>query len=176
MIVIALIGMFVSMTMYFIRDTRIAQTRAERLTNQIYDIIRTARNNMVIGRGVLSGSTLVVTNTRSVNISSTGVLVTFQNGSQSGTEISFLSPFFDNDADYKISNIAVSSGAVLDGVTPIWDQNNLQSIRLQIFPNMNIVTTATGSTGTPISTPIRTIKVTSAYATFEKSVILDPVI
>jgi hypothetical protein len=87
-----------------------------------------------------------------------------------------VSPFFDGDVDYKISNIAVSSGAVLDGVSPTWDQNNIQSIRLQIFPNMNIVTTATGSAGTPIVTPIRTIKVTTSYATFEKSVILDPVI
>lgn len=50
MIVIALIGIFFMMTSYMSQDVRIYQTKAERLSNVIYDVIRTARNNMIIGR------------------------------------------------------------------------------------------------------------------------------
>ena len=50
MVVIALIGLFFAMTSYMSQDVRINQTRAERLTNAVYDQIRTARNNMIIGR------------------------------------------------------------------------------------------------------------------------------
>ena len=50
MVVLALIGLFFVMTSYMTQDVRINQTRTERLTNTIYDQIRTARNNMIIGR------------------------------------------------------------------------------------------------------------------------------
>lgn len=50
MIVIALIGGFFVMTSYMTQDVRIYQNKAERLANGIYDTIRTARNNMIIGR------------------------------------------------------------------------------------------------------------------------------
>jgi prepilin-type N-terminal cleavage/methylation domain-containing protein len=50
MIVLALIGLFFVMTSYMTRDPRINQTRTERLVNTVYDQIRTARNNMIIGR------------------------------------------------------------------------------------------------------------------------------
>ncbi len=50
MIVIALIGIFFTMTSYMTQDVRIYQNKAERLANSIYDTIRTARNNMIIGR------------------------------------------------------------------------------------------------------------------------------
>ncbi len=49
-VVLALIGLFFVMTSYMTRDPRINQTRTERLTNTVYDQIRTARNNMIIGR------------------------------------------------------------------------------------------------------------------------------
>lgn len=55
LIVIALIGLFFTATTYLTRDVRVDQKNAERLSNQIYDIIRNARNNMVIGRGVFTG-------------------------------------------------------------------------------------------------------------------------
>jgi prepilin-type N-terminal cleavage/methylation domain-containing protein len=54
-IVLSLIGVFFTATTYLTRDVRIDQKNAERLSNQIYDIIRNARNNMVIGRGVFTG-------------------------------------------------------------------------------------------------------------------------
>ncbi len=50
MIVLALIGLFFVMTSYMTRDVRINQTRAEKLANAVYDQIRSARNNMIIGR------------------------------------------------------------------------------------------------------------------------------
>ena len=49
-IVLALIGLFVAASTYLTRDVRIYQTNAERLANTVYDTIRGARNNMVIGR------------------------------------------------------------------------------------------------------------------------------
>ena len=50
MIVIALIGLFVTTVSYMNQDARIDQTRAERLANTVYDQIRSARNNMIIGK------------------------------------------------------------------------------------------------------------------------------
>lgn len=50
MIVLALIGLFFTMMSYMTRDVRTYQTSADRLANSIYDTIRTARNNMIIGR------------------------------------------------------------------------------------------------------------------------------
>ena len=50
MIVLALIGLFFVMTSYMTSDPRINQTRTERLANTVYDQMRTARNNMIIGR------------------------------------------------------------------------------------------------------------------------------
>lgn len=50
MIALALIGLFIVAASYMNRDTRIDQTRAERLSNIVYDQIRTARNNMIIGK------------------------------------------------------------------------------------------------------------------------------
>jgi prepilin-type N-terminal cleavage/methylation domain-containing protein len=54
MIVLALIGAFFAITMSMNKDARTYQLSAERLANAIYDIVRTARSNMMIGRGVLS--------------------------------------------------------------------------------------------------------------------------
>jgi IS1 family transposase len=50
MIVITIIGIFFTMTSYMTQDVRIYQNKAERLANSIYDTIRVARNNMIIGR------------------------------------------------------------------------------------------------------------------------------
>jgi prepilin-type N-terminal cleavage/methylation domain-containing protein len=50
MIVITIIGIFFTMTSYMTQDVRIYQNKAERLANSIYDAIRVARNNMIIGR------------------------------------------------------------------------------------------------------------------------------
>ena len=49
-IVITMMGIFFAGTAYLTRDARIGQTNAERLANTLYDTIRNARNNMIIGR------------------------------------------------------------------------------------------------------------------------------
>jgi hypothetical protein len=46
----AIIGIFAASTMYFTKDSRIDQTKAERLANNIHDTVKNARNNMLIGR------------------------------------------------------------------------------------------------------------------------------
>ena len=56
---------------YFTNDTRTSQLNAERLASKIYDTVRLARNNMIIGRGVFTGGSLVVTTRRNMEISST---------------------------------------------------------------------------------------------------------
>ncbi len=115
MIVMALMGLFFAATSYLSRDPRIYQSNAERLANSIYDTIRNARNNMIIGRGVLSGSTMVVTTERTITVSSTGIISSYLYGTNgSGTEVFFRSPFYDKDSQYVISDISVSSGGMLN--------------------------------------------------------------
>lgn len=50
MVVITLIGLFFVITSSLTKDTRSYQTNAERLANTVYDAIRGARNNILIGR------------------------------------------------------------------------------------------------------------------------------
>jgi prepilin-type N-terminal cleavage/methylation domain-containing protein len=50
LVVIALIGLSLVATTYLSKDSRIYQVNAERLANNIYDTMRQARNNMIIGR------------------------------------------------------------------------------------------------------------------------------
>lgn len=173
MIVLALIGLFFVMTSYMTSDPRINQTRTERLANTVYDQMRTARNNMIIGRWVLSGSTtLVVTTQRDVTITSTGVVTTYiYNGSSTGTETRLVTPFFDNDPLYKITNIAVSSGALVPWAL-IWDRTfpTLTGATITIKPNSDIAISST-----PAFTPIRMLKITLGYGNFEQSVIIDRV-
>ena len=144
MIVMALMGLFFAATSYLSRDPRIYQSNAERLANSAYDMIRNARNNMIIGRGVLSGSsTMVVTTERTITVSSTGITSSYLYGmSGTGTEASFLSPFYDNDAQYIISDIAVSSGGMLNGLVPSWDHTGATTASIIVKPNSDISITA----------------------------------
>lgn len=175
MIVVALIGIFFLMTSYMSRDVRIYQTRAERLANDIYDRIRISRNNMIIGRWVLSWSTLVVTTQRDIAISNTGIVTTYKyNSTNTGTESTLASPFFDSDPEYQISNIAVSSGAMVAWVVPLWDQTGATSAVMTIMPNSDITISAI-KWWYSISSPIRTLKVTAEYQWYEQSVVIDRV-
>ena len=176
MIVIVLIGIFFTMTSYMTNNTRVYQTKAERLANDIYDTIRSARNNMIIGRGVLSGSTMVVTTQRAITITSTWLITTYKyNTTNTGTERSLVSPYYDNDIQYKITDMAISSWGILNGNVPLWDRtgSTLTSIGIIISPNSDISMTGAGAPA--ITTPIRTIKVTAGYGGFEQSIVIDRV-
>ncbi len=171
MIVLALIGLFFVMTSYMTRDPRINQTRTERLVNTVYDQIRTARNNMIIWRWVSSGAILVVTTQRSVNITGTGVVTNYiYNTTSTGTETRLVTPFFDRDPLYKITNIAVSSGVIVPGALN-WDLSGATGATITINSNSDVTLTSL-----PVSPyPIRLLKVTLGYGDFEQSVIIDRV-
>lgn len=171
MVVIALIGLFLAMTSYMTQDVRIYQTRAERLANSIYDTVRTARNNMIIGRWVFSWGTLVVTTQRTLDITSTGILTNYTyNTTSTGTESRLVSPFFDNDPLYKITNIAASSGAIVAWALN-WDSSGtITRASVTIAPNSDITISTI-----PASPSIRMLKITAGYGNFEQSVIIDRV-
>lgn len=170
-IVLVLIGLFFVMTSYMTRDPRINQTRTERLVNTVYDQIRTARNNMIIGRWVASGAILVVTTQRSIDITSTGVVTNYiYSTTSTGTETRLVTPFFDRDPLYKITNIAVSSGVMLPGALN-WDISGATNASITISSNSDV-----SLSSIPASPyPIRLLKVTLGYGDFEQSVIIDRV-
>ncbi len=170
-IVLVLIGLFFVMTSYMTRDPRINQTRTERLVNTVYDQIRTARNNMIIGRWVASGAILVVTTQRSIDITSTGVVTNYiYNTTSTGTETRLVTPFFDRDPLYKITNIAVSSGVMVPGALN-WDISGATNASITISSNSDV-----SLSSIPASPyPIRLLKVTLGYGDFEQSVIIDRV-
>ncbi|MBC7503392.1 prepilin-type N-terminal cleavage/methylation domain-containing protein [Candidatus Gracilibacteria bacterium] len=177
MLVVVLIGIFFTMTSYMTNNTRVYQTKAERFANDIYDTIRSARNNMIIGRGVLSGTTMVVTNERTITVTNTGLITTYKyNTTSAGTEKTLVSPYYDQDAQYKITDIAISSGGILNGNVPIWDRtgSTLSSVGIIINPNSQITMTGIGTPVIP-SNSIRTIKITAGYAGFEQSIVIDRV-
>jgi hypothetical protein len=83
-----------------------------------------------------------------------------------------VTPFFDNDKQYKITNIAISSGAIIPGALN-WDLSypTLTGATITIKPNSDITISSTPSS----PYPIRTLKVTVGYGSFEQSVIIDRV-
>lgn len=176
LVVIALIWLMYVVTSSFTKDSRIYQTNAERLANGIYDAVRLARNNMIIGRWVFTGGTLVVANQRTIAISNQWLRVIYQDvNSNTGTEASLLRPFFEGDNVYQIINIAVSSGWVNTGVVPVWDQTGVTSANVIMNPNSDITIDAI-KWWTPIpASSIRTIKITSGYMWMEQSVVIDRV-
>jgi type II secretory pathway pseudopilin PulG len=95
LVVIALIWLMYAATSSFTKDSRIYQTNAERLANGVYDAVRLARNNMIIGRGVFTGGTLLVVNQRTIALSNQWLRVIYQDvNNNTGTEVSLLRPFF----------------------------------------------------------------------------------
>ena len=100
----------------------------------------------------------------------TGVLTNYTyNITSTGTETRFVTPFFDSDPLYKITNIAVSSGAITPGALS-WDISGATSASIVFNPNSDITISSN-----PSSSPIRTLKITVGYGSFEQSVIIDRV-
>ncbi len=174
LVVITLIGIFYGATIFLTKDSRINQTNAERLANSIYNTIRLARNNMVIGRWVFTWWTLLVTNQRTIVINNIGYKVDYQDiNSNTGTEFSFNTPFFDWDFNYKITDISISSGWVSTGVVPPWTYTGVTTVNIIMNPNSDITVSAIKG-GVPIPTSeIRTIKITGGYNGMEQSVVVD---
>lgn len=117
---------------------------------------------------------MVVTTQRAITITNTGIITSYTyNTTSTGTEVSLVVPFFDNDLKYAITEIAVSSGGISAGVVPSWDQTGATSVTITISPNSDIAISVS-----PVPSPavtIRTLKVTAGYAGFEQSVIIDRV-
>ena len=100
----------------------------------------------------------------------TGILTNYTyNNTSTGTETRLVTPFFDSDPLYKITNIAVSSGAITPGALS-WDISGATSASIVFNPNSDITISSN-----PSSSPIRTLKITVGYGSFEQSVIIDRV-
>lgn len=85
---------------------------------------------------------------------------------ETGTQL--VSPFFDKDSRYVITNIAVSSGGIVNGVMPAWDNNNISAAGIMFDTNAAIALT-----GASTINNIRTLKITAWYFGYEQSVVID---
>lgn len=168
-IVLALTGLFITAASYLNRDTRTYQTNAERLANYVDTSLRTAKSNMTLGRWVMSGSTLVATDKRTISIRWTGI-TTIYGTTNTGTESSLTWPFYDSDTAYQITDMSVSSGILMNGQMPIWDQTGVTMADITILPNWDFQIFSSS-----VATPIRILRITAGYAGFERSVMIDTV-
>jgi prepilin-type N-terminal cleavage/methylation domain-containing protein len=176
LVVIALIGLSLVATTYLSKDSRIYQVNAERLANNIYDTMRQARNNMIIGRWVFTGGTLVVALQRDIVVTPTSLVTNYKYaGNNSGTESSLVVPFFDDDSRYQITDISVSSGWLVDGAVPLWDHTWATDATVSITHDstMQILANNWWAQLLPSPSAIRTLKITAGYAGMEQSVIID---
>ena len=174
MVVITLIGLFFVITSSLTKDTRSYQTNAERLANTVYDAIRGARNNILIGRWTLSWTSLITVTERTVMISNTWITTKyFHDITSSGTESTKLFPFFDKDKSYRISNIAISSWGIINGVVPLWDNSGMTLVSIIMNASSDTITMTT--IPAPSIANIRTLKITAEYLWFEQSVVIDRV-
>mgnify|MGYP002362916794 FL=1 len=171
MIVIALIGLFFVAASYLTHDARIWQTNTERLANKIYDIIRNTRNDMTIGRWVLTDWVLVAIKQRDISISNAGISITYTDSHDAtGSDNILPAPFFDNDSNYKIVDISVSSGWLSSSGMYTWDHTGSTSANIIVGTSSSLAIAADWVDPT---FPIRTIKITAGYTNFTRSVILD---
>ncbi len=105
MIVIGILGILFSAVQIFSNNAEIYQQRADRLAGLVYDTIRDARQDTIIGRGVLSGeittphdATYIRAENRQVFFSSNIQFSTHY--TESGTTYTgqiWNAPFFDGD-------------------------------------------------------------------------------
>lgn len=171
MIVIALIGLFFVAASYLTHDARIWQTNTERLANKIYDIIRNTRNDMTIGRWVLTDWVLVAIKQRDISISNAGISITYTDSHDAtGSDNILPAPFFDNDSNYKIVDISVSSGWLSSSGMYTWYHTGSTSANIIVGTSSSLAIAADWVDPT---FPIRTIKITAGYTNFTRSVILD---
>lgn len=172
MVVVVIMGLFFVVISQFTQNSNIQQTNVDRLANHIYDSIRGARNNMLIGRGIFSWSTLIATDRRIISISNAKIDTIYESSSHTGIENSLLWPFYDNDANFRISDISVSSNPMLNDQTITWDYTGVTSAQIIVSPTADMTITAIkGWSG--ITTPVNTMRITAHYNGFEKSVMLN---
>lgn len=170
MIVIALIGLFFVAISYLTHDVRIWQTNTERFANKIYDIVRNTRNDMTIGRWIFTGWVLIATKQRDISISNTGITITYQDSlGATGSDIILPAPFFDNDSKYQIADISVSSGWVSSSGSYTWDYTGATNANITVGTSSSLAINVDWIP--PLA--IRTLKITTGYAWFTRSVILD---
>lgn len=170
-IVIALIGLFFVAVSYLTHNVRIWQTNSERFANKIYDIVRNTRNDMTIGRWILTWWVLIATKQRDISISNTGIVIIYQDSlGATGSDIILPAPFFDNDSKYQISDISVSSGWVSSSGSYIWDYTGATSANIIVGTSSSLAIVVDPI---PPLFPIRTLKITTEYTGFTRSVILD---
>lgn len=79
-----------------------------------------------------------MTNQRNIIVSSTGIIITYGFASNTGVELDIPFPFFENDSNYTISDISVSSGGMSNGVVPTWDYMGLSSASIILNPNSDM--------------------------------------
>ena len=170
MIVIALIGLFFVAISYLTRDIRIWQTNTELFANKIYDIVRNTRNDMTIGRWIFTGWTLIATKQRDISISNTGITIAYMDSlGSTWSDVILPAPFFDNDSKYQITDISVSSGWVSSSGSYTWDYTGATNANITVGTSSSLAIVTE-----PMSpVPIRTLKITTWYAGFTRSVILD---
>ena len=172
MIVILIMWLFFVATSQLTHNANIQQTNVDRLTNNIYDSIRNARNNMLIGRWVLSWSNLIATDRRIISISKSGIASTYGSTTNTGIESTLIWPFFDNDSRYQISDISVSSSTMLSGQPITWDYTGVTNMQITVSPSADMTITASKA-WSGINTPIKTVRITASYDGFEKSIMLN---
>lgn len=131
MIVIAIIGILIVAFSQFNMNANIYQEKVTRLAENVYDILRDTKNDMILGR--TSGS-FELADSRIVEITTNGIRVCLPDSTNSfdchKTEKEF-SPTFDWDSKYKIEKIRISDKRIQDNKYEIidsgWtDVNNLK--------------------------------------------------
>ena len=115
---------------------------------------------MVIGRGVYSGSSLYPTTERTIHIDGGTITTTYAANTNTGTEASVSYPFFDNDGQYKIVDISVSSGILSNNQVITWDHTGITAADITVDPTGSMrIAARIGMSN--ILTPINTVRITA---------------
>lgn len=90
-----------------------------------------------------------------MSIKKTGVSTVYGT-TNTGSESNLNWPFYDGDENYQITDISISSGILLNGSTPVWDQTGVTAADIAIMPNGDLKISVTG-----VSYPINIIRITA---------------
>jgi len=174
MIVIGIIGIFFVVVQQFTQNTNIDQERATRFAELIHDTIRDTRNDMVIGRGVLTGAneddkTFIPTAQKRLAFSESEFSLQYipSGGTTLQVETRWEHPFIDHDPLYKIASIQTSTGIVgSDGKLSggAWDDT----------PDLILIFDPQGRvslSGSTISADARTYRIEVEYKQFVRYIV-----
>lgn len=188
MIVIAILGIFMISIGYLMQNTQLDQEKAMRFAGIVYDHIRDARQDMIIGRGTQTGTTgdmvyipsqariIEFFGTWEVNIKYIPLASLSAPGSPPEQLLQvYEHPFLDNEREYVIHRYEISTSPLTQSwalpAGAVWEPVNRMKLIFAGAWNVSRIEIDSWIVG--VSWPVRSYRITLGYKNFVRYIVGD---